>query len=137
MDFVRPLRITTVLLSWSVLIASAQPHPDADAHKLFSDAVKPAFEQVCLDCHGGKRTRSGFDLSTREGLLKGGDNGIAVALQDAEGSRLIKMLRHTEDPGMPYKKPPLDDAVITKISKWIALGAPYDTPLKGAEAVAG
>src|SRR3954468_15095282 len=47
------------------------------------------------------------------------------------------MLRHTEDPGMPYKKPPLDDAVITKISKWIALGAPYDTPLKGAEAVAG
>jgi mono/diheme cytochrome c family protein len=166
MDFICPWRFTTVLLSLSLFVASAQQNSDspptapdakaeksaetksaaaagtatndagsatADPHKLFNDTVKPTFEQVCLDCHGGKRTRSGFDLSTREGLLKGGDNGIAINLQEAEGSRLIKMLRHTEDPGMPYKKPALDDAVIAKISKWIALGAPYDAPLKGAE----
>jgi mono/diheme cytochrome c family protein len=160
MDFVRPWHIKIVLLSLSAFVASGRQTPDPvaaaaagsnkteqtqpsgkagdspapEAHKLFADAVKPTFEQICLDCHGGKKTRSGFDLSTREGLLKGGDNGIAVTLQDAEGSRLIKMLRHNEDPGMPYKKPPLDDAVIASISKWIALGAPYDAPLKGAEA---
>src|ERR1041385_5649787 len=107
-----------------------------EAHKLFADTVRPTFEQVCLECHGGKRTRSGFDLTTREGLLKGGDNGVAVVLQDAEASRLIKMLRHSEDPGMPYKKPALDDAVIAKISKWIALGAPYEGSIKGSETAA-
>src|SRR5438477_13098056 len=158
MDFVRPWHITMVLLAAGAFVASAEEKQNAnkpkeaapateqssasasvsgsvspEAHKLFNDTVKPTFEQVCLECHGGKKTRSGFDLTTREGLLKGGENGIAVVLQDAESSRLIKMLRHTEDPGMPYKKPPLDDAVIAKIAKWIGLGAPYDTPLKAVE----
>src|SRR5207302_6126345 len=93
------------------------------------------YEQFCIECHGGKQTRSVFDLSTREGLLKEGDNGIDVVLEESESSRLIKMLRHTEDPGMPYKKPPLDEELIAKISKWVGLGAAYDAPLKaGAEA---
>jgi len=108
----------------------------SEGKKLFSEAVRPTFEQVCLECHGGRRTRSAFDLSTREGLLKGGDNGIDVVLQDSEASRLIKMLRHTEDPGMPYKKHPLDEDLITEISKWIALGTPYAAALNPGEAVA-
>src|SRR5437899_2272290 len=123
---------TTAAAGSSSVPVSGSP----EAHKLFNDTVKPTFVEVCLECHGGKKTRSGFDLTTREGLLKGGENGVAVVLQDAESSRLIKMLRHTEDPGMPYKKPPLDDAVISKISKWIALGALYDGSLKGAETTA-
>src|SRR5687767_9746880 len=59
----------------------------------------------CLECHGGKSTRSGFDLSTREGLLRGGDSGQpAVAPGKAVESLLYRKITHAEDPGMPYKR---------------------------------
>src|SRR6266850_3285042 len=111
---------------------STLTNTNTEGRKLFTESVRPVFEQVCLDCHGGKRTRSGFDLTSREGLLKGGDNGIAAVLNDPESSRLIRMLRHKEDPGMPYKKPPLDEAMISRLAQWIAAGAPYEAPLKGS-----
>ena len=117
---------------------TAQPSgPIEEGTKLFTGQIRQILEQNCLECHGGKNTRSGFNLSTREGLLKGGDNGPAVIPENAESSRLVKRLRHEEDPGMPYKKPKLDDALVTNIASWIALGAPYDAPLKASESNAG
>src|SRR5262249_26966311 len=79
--------------------------------------------------HGGEKTRSGFDLSTREGLLKGGDNGIAVVPGKARNSRLVKLIAHEEAPHMPSKAAKVRDAQIGKIVAWIELGAPYDKPL--------
>src|SRR5579872_4066104 len=105
---------------------------DSEGLKLFAEQIRPVLEQNCLECHGGKRTRSGFDLSTREALLRGGDNGPAIARDNPESSRFIRLLRHLDDPGMPYKKPRLDDALIAKMVRWIALDTPYDGALKSA-----
>src|SRR2546426_7585714 len=101
--------------------------------KFFAETIRPVFEQNCVECHGGKATRSGFNLLTQAGLLKGGDNGEAIVPRDPESSRMLKLLRHTEDPGMPYKKPALDDAIISTIARWIALGAPYAGPLQAVK----
>ncbi|HBN75356.1 MAG TPA: hypothetical protein DD473_05975, partial [Planctomycetaceae bacterium] len=78
----------------------------------------------CLDCHGGKSTKGNFDLTTRETLMDSGFVG-----ESADGSYLMELIHHTEQPAMPFKKPKLEDDVIKRIGQWIDLGAPYDLPL--------
>src|SRR3954470_4324765 len=123
------------LLFGLVLAASAAELPSDHAQKmtrgtdLFRKEVRSLLVENCVKCHGGEKTKAVFDLTTREGLLRPGDEGPAVKPFDAAGSRLIKLIRHEAEPNMPDKKPKLPDAAITTIAKWIDLGAPYDTPL--------
>src|SRR5438093_3480343 len=61
-------------------------------------------EKHCVECHGGRLTRSQFDLTTREGLLKGGDAGLAIVAGDTAKSPLYERVTHALEPGMPYKR---------------------------------
>jgi Protein of unknown function (DUF1553)/Protein of unknown function (DUF1549)/Planctomycete cytochrome C len=101
----------------------------AKGTQLFRTEVRGFLVEHCLDCHGGSKTKGDFDLSTRDGLLHSGEDGVAVRPFSAAESRLVKMIRHEIDPNMPKKKPRLPDSVIVSISNWIDLGAPYDAPL--------
>jgi cytochrome c553 len=101
----------------------------ARSRQVFTQSVRAVLTERCLKCHGGDKTRAGFDLATREGLLKGGDNGIAVVAGKSKDSRLLKLLRHQEEPHMPAKEAKLSDAEIDRIAAWIDLGAAYDKPL--------
>jgi mono/diheme cytochrome c family protein len=98
----------------------------------FQSEVRPLLVENCLNCHGGEKTRGGFDLSTREGLLKGGDDGVTVVPFASRESRLLRLVRHAEEPNMPDKKPKLPEAAINRIAAWIDDGAPYDKPLAGS-----
>ncbi|MBA73659.1 MAG: hypothetical protein CMO73_13420 [Verrucomicrobiales bacterium] len=101
----------------------------AASQKLFSDEIRGILIDRCVKCHGGKKTRSGFNLITRKGLLLGGDQGAAVIVGEPDKSPIIKYLRHTEEPFMPPKESILPETSISKIEEWIALGAAYDKPL--------
>jgi len=46
--------------------------------KLFRSKVRGVLIENCVSCHGGEETESDFDLTTREGLLRGGEEGEAV-----------------------------------------------------------
>ena len=96
---------------------------------LFRNEIKPLFNEHCLKCHGGDKTKSSFDLNTRDGLILGGDQGVAVIPGKPKQSPLIDYLRHTEEPFMPPKESKLSESSISLIEKWIALGAAYDGPL--------
>jgi mono/diheme cytochrome c family protein len=96
--------------------------------------VGPLLKENCVQCHGGDKTKGDFDLATREGLLLGGAEGLAVVPFDAAGSKLMKLIRHQEDPHMPEKKPKLSNTVIAKIAAWIDHGAPYEAPLVAGKA---
>ena len=97
--------------------------------KLFTAEVAGILKEHCVKCHGGEKTKGDFDLSTREGLLLGGADGLAVKPFAAAESRLLKLMRHEEKPKMPEKQDRLSDAVIAKVAEWIDLGAPYEAPL--------
>jgi mono/diheme cytochrome c family protein len=102
-----------------------------DGPAIFTEQVRPLLETRCLMCHGGDKTvRSGLNLSTREGLIAGGDNGPAVIPGDARNSALYKRLRHELQPGMPFQMEKVPDTVIARVADWINAGAPYDAPLK-------
>ncbi|MGZ0162456.1 MAG: PSD1 and planctomycete cytochrome C domain-containing protein [Planctomycetales bacterium] len=91
---------------------------------LFKKSVRATLTKHCLDCHGGKATKADFDLSSRDTLMESG-----FVDKTAADSHLMSLLRHTEEPHMPFKKPKLPDATIKQIAQWIDLGAPYDKPL--------
>jgi hypothetical protein len=96
---------------------------------VFKTHVKPIIESKCLRCHGGKKIEADFDLSDREGLLKGGQIGVAVVPGKSRESQLVKLIQHAKEPHMPESGPKLPDGAIAKIIEWIDLGAPYDNPL--------
>ena len=92
--------------------------------ELFKREVRPLLNERCLVCHGGAQSLGGFDLSSRESLVKSGKLGAA-----ADSSRLLKLIRHEQEPHMPFQQPKLPEQAINNIARWIELGAPYDKPL--------
>ena len=104
--------------------------------ELFQKQVRSLLSDHCLKCHGGEKTKGEFDLTTREGLLRGGAEGPTVTLYDAKSSRLYQLITHAKDPHMPSKGAKLPDTAIAQIAAWINNGAPYDKPLLGGKAAA-
>src|SRR5262245_20968713 len=100
---------------------------------LFTQQVRPILESKCVECHGGKATKHGLDLTTREGLLHGGDGGPAIVPGKPSESLLYRRIIHADEPGMPYKREKLSADQIARIGDWINAGAPFDQQLvKGA-----
>ena len=97
--------------------------------KTFDSDVAPLLKANCLQCHGGEKVKSGFELVTREDLLRGGSHGPAVTPFDAKASLLADLISHAKEPPMPDGKPKLPADAIAKIVEWINDGAPYSQPL--------
>jgi mono/diheme cytochrome c family protein len=97
---------------------------------LFTEYIRPLLEAKCLSCHGaGPVKQSGFDISTREGLLHGGEKGPGVVPGHASESALYKRVKHDIQPGMPFQGARLSDELIAHIADWINAGAPYSGSL--------
>jgi hypothetical protein len=85
--------------------------------------VKPILDKRCLPCHGESYPGGNLRLDSYAALMKGGTNGKAVIPKNSAGSRLMKMIKGTVQPRMPMDAPPLTQAEMEKISKWITQGA--------------
>ncbi len=106
----------------------------AESQRLFKEKVRPFLVAQCLDCHGGSKTKSGFNLASRDDLLKGGDRGPAVVVGKGADSPLVRFVARADEPHMPPKQPAPKEAV-DLLARWIDLGAAYDAPLvEGAQA---
>jgi mono/diheme cytochrome c family protein len=97
--------------------------------EVFKQGVRPVLEQRCAKCHSGETVKSKLDLSDRDGLLRGGENGPAAVAGSAKASLLYRLITHSKEPHMPHKGPKLSDGEIARVAEWIDLGAPYDKPL--------
>src|SRR3954452_8367050 len=101
-----------------------------EALEFFEQKIRPVLVDTCYKCHGPEaadagKLKGGLRLDTREALLKGGESGKpAVVPGNAEGSLIIRALRHTDpDLQMPPKKK-LGDRQIADFVTWVNLGAP-------------
>ena len=110
-------------------IKAGAPFQQTTDSGLFRTQIKPLLEANCVRCHNSQIKRSGFDLSTREALLRGGDTGTVIVPGDAKSSVLYKRISHAEQPGMPFGGQKLPEAAIAQVAEWINSGAPYDGPL--------
>ncbi|MHC5539386.1 c-type cytochrome domain-containing protein, partial [Singulisphaera rosea] len=108
------------------LIAADEPPKSVS----FREQVAPILVKSCLGCHNTKKPAGGLDLSTFALLKKGGKTGgdsILVA-GDADASELIEVVRPDASPRMPYKQPPLRNAEIQTLERWVKEGAKFDGP---------
>lgn len=112
-----------LVLIGAVLVPIASAADDAE--KLFKDSVRPLFERKCFQCHSSKadELKGNLKLESLELILKGGDNGPAIAAGDVENSFLLKAIRYQVD---DYQMPPsgrLPDEDVALVEKWVkALG---------------
>ena len=106
-------------------IGSAQHGEDAGA-QLYKEQVLPLLEEHCLKCHGGgRRIKAGLNLTSRAGLLEGGDMGPSLDESSPERSLLLAMLSYRdEDHEMPPKGK-LSGADLDVFERWVHMGAPY------------
>jgi Protein of unknown function (DUF1549)/Protein of unknown function (DUF1553)/Planctomycete cytochrome C len=94
------------------------------ADELFRQRIAPILEGRCLGCHDAKGKRGGLDLSSRAGLLAGGDEGAVVVPGQAAKSRLLKFVSGPT-PRMPRTGAKLSDAEVALLRRWIDAGAKW------------
>ncbi|WP_165249884.1 PSD1 and planctomycete cytochrome C domain-containing protein [Paludisphaera soli] len=124
-------------LAWlpALVLAIASTRPDARAEEppapadpakaeLFTTRIEPLLTARCLKCHGGEKTRGGLRVDDRAALLKGGDLGPAVDLDEPGESLLLKAVRYEEGLEMPPSGRIPEDEV-KAITDWLAAGAPW------------
>ena len=95
--------------------------------EFFEKKIRPVLAEHCHKCHShnAEKLKAGLYLDSRDGFLKGGDTGVAVALGEPEKSRFIEAVRYKNpDLEMPPKEK-LPDEVIADLVEWVKMGIPW------------
>jgi len=110
----------------------AQESNSDDGAAFYREKVHPILKEHCVKCHGGEKIKAGLVLTSRAGLLKGGENGSPIQADAPEKSLLLDMMSYRDgDHEMPPagKRPSAERDIL---QKWLAMGAPYDPSLESA-----
>jgi hypothetical protein len=94
----------------------------------FSEDILPILKGRCVSCHqpgGAGYEKSGLDLTTYEGLMKGTKFGAMIIPRDPESSNLMWLLdwRASPEVRMPHGKKKLSICDRNAIRAWIREGA--------------
>jgi hypothetical protein len=101
---------------------------------IYEKEVEPIFYKRCIACHSGNVKESRFDISSYEGVIKGGKRGTAIVPGKAENSLLYTSCSKLKKPYMPPKgEEPITPEELALVKLWIDQGAKAPT---GARVVA-
>ena len=89
----------------------------------FDEHVKPILQSKCFRCHSDDSKKGGLSLTSHAAAMAGGGSGEVIKPGDPDGSRLLRVIMHTEEPVMPPSGDKLPDDQIDVIRRWIADGA--------------
>jgi Planctomycete cytochrome C len=114
-------------LASSGILASSQVCA-AEEQVSFKEDILPLLKWRCAGCHeaGGEGVqKSGLDLTSYEGLMKGTKFGKMVIPRDPESSNLMLLLDWRASPQlrMPHGKKQLSSCDRNTIRSWIRQGA--------------
>ncbi len=98
------------------MMALSQPARSAAESADTAEAMR-LLKTNCLSCHNSEKKKGGLVMTSRESLLKGGENGQVLDLQAPEKSVLLESLAAGADPHMPPKKQ-LSAAQIEVFQRW-------------------
>lgn len=100
-----------------------------DSVIVYADIIQPILNSKCVSCHNPGKQKGELDLSTREGIAKGGKSGAAIIPADLEKSELLHRitLPVSSTKFMPAdNQPALTPVEISLIKWWINAGADYE-----------
>lgn len=105
----------------------AELPPAAERQVDFSRDVKPLLQSLCARCHAYGQRKGGFQLESRESLLKGGESGAAVEVGDSAHSYLIELVAAVDPQNvMPADGQPLTAAEVGLLRAWIDQGLAWE-----------
>ncbi len=124
-----------LLLTCAILPVAGAPKISPEELTFFEKRIRPVLVKHCYECHSvesGKQ-KGGLHLDSREGLLRGGDSGLAIVPGDSKKSLLLKGMSNHPDLEMPPHGK-LSDDIIASFERWIEMGAPdpRDQPVSSA-----
>ena len=130
-----PTRIILICLTAIVANSAAAAEP-GDGEKLFALRLKTLFAEKCLACHGDDpdEIAGGFDMRSRESMLKGGESfGRDVLLPGAGKKSFLFIATTRSEEG--YEMPPKEAEQLTQeetwwIRDWINAGAPWPDEIR-------
>ena len=108
-----------------LLYLLVQPLTAVEGLTLWKDEIKPLLEDNCWKCHGADKIRAELILTTREGVLKGGEVGPSVDLDNPSASLMLQMVSYKDE---DHQMPPIGKLPQNKIDalgKWIEMGLPF------------
>jgi predicted nucleic acid-binding Zn-ribbon protein len=116
------MRVSSSILTGTALAIGLAVSSPAAEKVNFEDHVLPILRNNCLKCHNPDKNKGELDLTSFGGAVKGGGSGISVNAGDPDGSKLLKVITHADEPTMPPNSPKLPDAEIEIIKQWILGG---------------
>lgn len=105
-------------------------HDDGNL-KLFTEEILPLLKANCLKCHSGEKPKGGLSLTSRQGLLEGGESGPAVDLQNHADSVLLQAINFDG-----YEMPPtgkMSPKQIAAFMQWVTGGLAWPEDLHEIE----
>jgi hypothetical protein len=94
--------------------------------EFFEKDVLPILRSSCFKCHGAEpKLKGGFRITSREGVLKGGELGAAIDLKKPKESQLVDAINYGGLEMPPDAKLPAEK--IATLTKWVELGAPWSS----------
>jgi hypothetical protein len=127
-----PRKISARILGFALtamLVVGTWP-PGAAAQKAvsFNEDVFPIIQLRCLECHqpgGIGYNKSGLDLRTYEGLMKGTKHGPMVTPRNWVESNLLAVVDRRTSPEiwMPHKRKQLSKCERLTLRHWVMQGA--------------
>ncbi|HEX4145872.1 MAG TPA: DUF1553 domain-containing protein [Pirellulales bacterium] len=120
-------------IHWALILSTLALAPLSRAgaeegETLLREQVGPIFASRCLACHKGGHPKGGLSLTTREGLLKGGESGAAIVPGKPDESLLIQYVSG-DKPDMPKNGAALSAAQVAALRDWIEAGAAWPADL--------
>lgn len=121
-------RTTNAFVAVMIIGGAMAVNPVFAEHAGFKDEIFPIFEKNCVECHrpGGQGyEKSGFDMTTYQGIMKGTSYGPVVIPGDAFSSNLNVLIEGRAAPHlrMPYHGKKLSKWERLMIRRWVNRGA--------------
>ncbi len=89
----------------------------------YEQQVQAIFTAKCIECHSQEKRKGGLSLATYGDALEGGRSGASIRPGHSANSLLVQRLMGEIEPQMPKDEPPLADAEMALIRRWIDEGA--------------
>ncbi|MDE0939619.1 MAG: hypothetical protein OSA43_06660, partial [Pirellulales bacterium] len=92
--------------------------------------IRPIVQAHCQGCHQPAKAQGDYVMTSFEKMLGGGESGsVAIEAGNPSASHLIKRITPIDGVAeMPPEGPPLAEAEIDLIRRWVEQGAEDDTP---------
>lgn len=93
-----------------------------EQRQFFETNIRPVLAERCMECHDEDHAESDLVLSSRMGMLAGGNFGPALNPGEPSQSLLISAIRHDEFTKRPPKEELSTNDVIN-LTRWVEMGA--------------